>query len=64
MDNNIARATFSFTDGRTLERGRVRLSKVGGIHSIDVSLLTQMVSVEYDPQEITLEKIRTILKRV
>jgi heavy-metal-associated domain-containing protein len=64
MNNNTARATFSFTDGRTLERGRVRLSKLDGILSINVSLLTQMVSVEYDPQEITLEKIRAILKRV
>jgi len=64
MDNNMARATFSFTDGRTLERGRVRLSKLEGIHSVNVSLLTQMVSVEYDPQELTLERIRTVLKRV
>jgi len=64
MDNNMARATFSFTDVRNLERGRMRLSKLGGIHSVDVSLLTQMVAVEYDPQEISLETIRNILKRV
>jgi copper chaperone CopZ len=63
MNNNLARATFSFVDGRNVERGRAKLSRLEGIHSVGVSVLTQMVSVEYDPQEITLEKIRAVLKR-
>jgi Heavy-metal-associated domain len=64
MNNNLARATFSFPDGRKIERSRAKLSRLEGIHSVGVSVLTQMVYVEYDPREITIEKIRTALKRV
>ncbi|HZY46306.1 MAG TPA: heavy-metal-associated domain-containing protein [Candidatus Bathyarchaeia archaeon] len=63
MNGNLARATFSFDDSRILERSRARLSKLDGIYSVGVSVLTQMVYVEYDPREITIEKIRTTLKR-
>jgi hypothetical protein len=63
MNNDIARATFSFVDGRNLERTRAKLSGLEGIHSVGVSVLTQMIFVEYDPQEISIAKIRTLLKR-
>lgn len=64
MNSNLARATFSLVDSRNLERGRAKLSRLEGIHSVGVSVLTQMVYVEYDPREIDIGKIRTILKRV
>jgi hypothetical protein len=62
MNNNIARATISIEDSGKLERSRARLSRLEGVHSVGVNLLTQMISVEYDPGEISLEKIRTALK--
>ncbi len=64
MNNNLARATFSFVNDQNFERSRAKLSKLEGIHSVGVNILTQMVYVEYDPQEITLGKIRTVLKHV
>jgi hypothetical protein len=64
MNDNLARATFSLVDIRTLERSRAKLSRLEGIHSVGVSVLTQMVYVEYDPQEINIAKIKNVLKRV
>jgi hypothetical protein len=63
MSNNMARATFSVDDSRKLEKNRAKLSRLEGVHSVGINVLSQMVYIEYDPQKISIEKIRTALRR-
>ena len=63
MNHNTARATFSVDDGRKLEKNRATLSRMEGIHSVGFNVLSQMVYVEYDPRQISIESIRAVLKR-
>jgi hypothetical protein len=62
---NITRATLSVSGRgpKNLERRRVMLSRLDGVYAVGVNHLTGMVSVEYDSGRITLERIRTVLKR-